>query len=1466
MRVDELLPAAGETIREFQFVEVRFSEPVAGVDADDLLINGQAATSVTEPAEALFLFEFSQPADGVVHVAWSDGHGIVSRERPEATFAGGNWTYTLDSAAPPSWLMISEFLADNRRTLNDEDGEASDWIELFNPDEAPARIAGWYLTDDPANPRKWAFPEVSVPGREYLLVFASGKDRTNATARLHTNFRLTDTGEYLGLVTPGGAVVSEFAPAFPRQTTDVAYGRLETDSQAVGFFIKPTPGGPNSSSGPGFADSVSFSRRSSTFATAFDLRLAVGNTNAIIRYTLDNSAPTNTSAVYSEPLKITSSTIVRARAYQDGWLPGPMKSETYVLLNGAIANFTSDLPVIVLHSLGRGAPSSARMNFSSLMVFEPVRGVTSLTNPPVVASRGGLQVRGSSTEGYPKSSYKVELWDDANLDRRTSLLGLPADSDWVLYAPNNFDVPLIHNPFVHQLSRDSGMYSPRTRFVEVFQNKTTGGVGTNHYVGIYVLEEKIKIGSERVAIDELEAENLTPPSVTGGYLLKIDRLDPGDGGLPGAGAQVGFVDPKEREIELPQRKPQMDYLRTYFSNFNKALGNATSWRDPVVGYPAYIDVEAWIDFHVLEVLSGNVDSLVLSTYFHKPRSGKIRFGPHWDFDRALGSTDGRDANPRTWSTGPFFTAPWWSRLFQDKDFWQRWVDRWQERRDGHFAQANLNRLIDELAGEIRLAYPRELAKWRVRPRRADGKAGGTFDTEMQWMKNWLSNRMDFIDRQLAQRPAFDAASGVVAPGSVVRLTGPPGATIYYTADGTDPRAPQGGVAGTAVKYAAPLLILQNVRITARTFDSAKKQVGGPPSASSTPWSGPVRGAFVVDPPRLLLTEIMFRPPTAAGSLPVADTLEFLELLNAGPRAVNLTGFRFTNGVDFVFSPASVLAPGARVVVVRNLAAFRAAYPAVTNVAGEFVGDLDDGIGRIHLVSNLDQTLFDVTYRDDWQPLADGAGFSLVLRSEVPPPEDLVQAEHWRISARVGGSPGAADPAPESLPRVVVNEVVSNPLPNHEDAIELLNVSPTSADVSGWWISDDFTVPRKYRLPPGSVISTGGYLVIRSKPLADAGFGFKATGDEAFLFSADAAGELTGWYHGFKFGAQEAGTSLNRHLTSDGREIFAPGWPTLGAPNQLRGPWPAAVVEIMYQPPSLGGWDNTRDEYLELGDVAFNDQPVAAYDEMFPAHTWRLRGSVDFDFPPGFRFPASRLVVLVGFDPASAPHALAAFRARYRLDASTVILGPWRGALPNDGGTIRLLKPLPPVAAPVPGGFEVPYALIEEITYRADAPWSLGVAGTGRALNRNFPQAFGDDPVLWRNWTATPGDLDTDGDGLPNRWEGANGLNSLSGAGPDGPDGDRDQDGWTNWQEYLAGTAANDAGDFLRLAALPGEPGAVRLSFRAGAGRGIWLQQRDDPVAGAWRDRWQFLMPMESGGFNVTEPATNAARFYRLEAR
>ena len=122
-------------------------------------------------------------------------------------------------------LIISEFLASNKNVLDDEEGQASDWIELYNMTPEPIPLLGWYLTDKADELTKWAFPDVTLDSGDVRVVFASGQDRRDPAAPLHTNFSLAAEGEYLALVGPDGTtIVHAYKPAFPKQLTDISYG------------------------------------------------------------------------------------------------------------------------------------------------------------------------------------------------------------------------------------------------------------------------------------------------------------------------------------------------------------------------------------------------------------------------------------------------------------------------------------------------------------------------------------------------------------------------------------------------------------------------------------------------------------------------------------------------------------------------------------------------------------------------------------------------------------------------------------------------------------------------------------------------------------------------------------------------------------------------------------------------------------------------------------------------------------------------------------------------------------------------------------------------------------------------------------------------------------------------------------------------------------------------------------------
>ena len=156
--------------------------------------------------------------------------------------------HAFGAAARAQALMISEFMASNESTHYDGDGQPSDWIELHNFGDVPVNLVGWYLTDRADAPTKWKFPDVGLPAGGYLVVYASNQTRDDYVdrgGRLHTNFSLSASGEYLGLIKSDGVTVAHaFAPVFPPQVRGISYGAA-ADRTTLGFFKVPSPGAGN---------------------------------------------------------------------------------------------------------------------------------------------------------------------------------------------------------------------------------------------------------------------------------------------------------------------------------------------------------------------------------------------------------------------------------------------------------------------------------------------------------------------------------------------------------------------------------------------------------------------------------------------------------------------------------------------------------------------------------------------------------------------------------------------------------------------------------------------------------------------------------------------------------------------------------------------------------------------------------------------------------------------------------------------------------------------------------------------------------------------------------------------------------------------------------------------------------------------------------------------------------------------
>ena len=1129
--------------------------------------------------------------------------------------------------------------------------------------------------------------------------------------------------------------------------------QIKYHAQAERYFATPSPGAGNAIGYEGSSGEVEFSVRSTPFFNAFELEIKPTTLAPLgeIRYTINASTPTTNSFLYKGPIVITNSFQIRARLYEPGFLPGPVQTEAYAKLSPAMQTVSSDLPLLLVHSFGANTRDETVKQPCIVFVHQPLRGRSSFTNAPDMVFRAGFKLRGSSTVGDAKSNWAVDAWDQYNLDTDIPLLGMPSASEWVFHAPFQFDPSLLHNPLASEMSNGIGRYAGRYRFTEIYLNDK---VGTNalstivpaNYFGVYNIIERIGVRPNRLNIAKLTDGDVQAPEVTGGYLMSVDRDFGGATQDSAGGIAFNYIEPKFEVISQPQRVAQRTYLVKYLNDFEKAFNSKTFTNTDSTGYSGFIDRGSWIDFHIVNEFSLNVDALRLSTYFYKDRNGPISFGPVWDFDRAFGSTDGRDADPLVWDDGTgFFNYPWWGRLFADVNFWQAWIDRYQDLREGLFSDRSLFALIDMMNAQVVESAPRDLARW------SQSKRGGTQATEIAFLKNWLGKHTAFMDGQLLDKPDVLAASGQVASGAQINLSGPAGATIYYTLDGSDPRELHGPIASNAKIYSGPIVVDGEVRLVARARDPLhKNRVGSPNPPVNSIWSGLRSARFTLNAPaqagELAVTELNYHPadPTAA-ELTInpawsAEDFEFIEILNTGSRRLDLFGSRFTQGITFTFDDASTytLDGGARILLVRNPAAFTVRYGNRAGVAGTYLGSLNDGGDSIRLVSVDGTVLLDFNYNDVWYPTTAGLGFTLVRRDL---PSGPGTREAWRSSASPGGSPGVDDPAPANFPQVAINEVLANSDAALVDTIELINLSASAADITGWYLSDDPFTPKKYRLPAGSVLSAGGFLKVEETQFGSpgqgvAGFQLSSHGDEAWLFAADSAGNLLGYSHGFRFGPSDPNVSFGRYVLSTREEVFvAQSSNSFGRPNEIPKVGPIVITSIHYHPSEVfvnkAFWDNDEDEYIEIQNIS---TAAVSFFDSSSGSKWHLRGGVDFDFPTNFALPAGGRAVIVGFNPSLQPDQFSRFKSKFALPDGVPVLGGFQGHLDNGSAQVRIAKP---GTLDADTG-DVSYILVDEVDYKNTFPWPTAADGASAALSRKALTAFGNDPANWVATLPSPG--------------------------------------------------------------------------------------------------------------------------------
>ncbi|MBN2411904.1 CotH kinase family protein [candidate division KSB1 bacterium] len=433
---------------------------------------------------------------------------------------------------------------------------------------------------------------------------------------------------------------------------------------------------------------------------------------------------------------------------------------------------SSNLPIIIIDTHGQEIPGNNPRIIAEMGVINNGSTRRSKLIDPVNGYRGKISIerRGESSAGWKKKQYDIETIDEYGNNNNVPLLGLPEENDWILNAPY-IDKSFMRNVLIYHLSNEMGRYASRSRFFELVLN--------GEYMGIYVLLEKIKRDRNRVDISTLTVNDNEGDQLTGGYILRIDKLDNDYICDIDYFTSMHYQHPDFNKCTNYQfRYPERDVITTeqkvYIKNFIYKFEDVMAsdyFADPDTGYYKYLDVSSFIDFIILNELAKNVDGYRLSTYMYKDRDsncGKLTIGPIWDFNLGFGLAnyyDGEDtddwmietlSNPKKIGKSDFMAQFWWIKLFREKNFSRQFYIRWQELRQNILSLDNVYRQIDSIAVTLNEAKDRNFCIWAAPGERGDGfwpvprifSSFETYQDEVDYLKVWLGNRIDWIDQNI----------------------------------------------------------------------------------------------------------------------------------------------------------------------------------------------------------------------------------------------------------------------------------------------------------------------------------------------------------------------------------------------------------------------------------------------------------------------------------------------------------------------------------------------------------------------------------------------------------------------------------------------------------------------------------------------------------------------------------------------
>jgi|WetSurMetagenome_2_1015567.scaffolds.fasta_scaffold03212_7 hypothetical protein len=890
-----------------------------------------------------------------------------------------SYVNSLDSQVPG--LYINEILASNSKSDFDIiTSDYPDWIELYNSTPSSIDIGNYYFICGKSNPEKWHIPVNTIlPANSYISYWADNSKVTN-----HADFELNSDGDFIGLYTPLGVVVDSFS--FTGQQKDVSFGRVNDNLSQLVFFPVPTKGAKNS---PTFYASKSadpvFSKKGGFYTGIQSIVLSNSSPSSQIRYTTNGSEPDNSSLLYSGPISITKTTALRAKTFETGLLPSKIITRTFFIdeeINLPVIsivtdsdNFFDDYKGIYITGKNgiRGSCDATLRNLNqdwerpvNIELYEK-DGSLGINQEAGIKIYGGCSrtrfpqksLALYARKEYGKGSFDYQLFPDKSIFQFKSFVLRSSADDQV----NTFmRDALAQYVSIGEMDVDIQAYRPAVVFFD------------GEYWGIHDIREKI---SEH-------------------YFESNYNLDKSTVNILEGNGSVSYGKSSDYTNML-------NYISTY----------SLSYPESYEYIKTQMDIDEFIDYEILHIYLGendwpgnNIKFWNSGTWGHQ----KWRW-ICYDLDQTFIYTNVDALAKATATNGGTWPNPPWStfllrNLLTNSDFRNCFVQRYAFYLSTTFKPVNLNIIVQKFKSALEPEIPRHVTRWggKLDP---DFHESWTISPTFSSLDEWLQN-VDYLIAFVNNRPSYAITQlkskfGLSGMAALTISTNLPGAGSVMIYDRKVPEPEFSGDFFKGVPIKTRALSNPGYKFLCWEYIGETNKIDSASEITFTIGSNQkitaVYERITGQEPYVIIDEINYH------SSPDFNTSDWIEIHNKQNDPIDLSGWKLKDIDDrnvFRFPTGTKISPNGYVTICEDLDSFHHLFPWTINCIGNTGFDLNNDGGVVRLYNAGDLLIDSVRYDDmnPWPELADGEGYSLILKS---PELNNDLAENW--TAYLHGTPG-----------------------------------------------------------------------------------------------------------------------------------------------------------------------------------------------------------------------------------------------------------------------------------------------------------------------------------------------------------------------------------------------------------------------------------------------------------------------------